>query len=285
MNRLHTELRRLYGDLSLPPPETASAADVDPSDPTMAHAQAPGPAPSLRDNQTRALVMALSGPADWSNLQRVWQGVQVDLGWPAPAIAVAGPGGFQLWMSVAQPVSLDAARQVLEALRRRYVPDIDPQRLRLWPTTSQHTVSVPAPLQPGGPWSAFVAPDLAPMFSDECWLDLPPNAEGQADLLSRLSSIPHADLAAGMARLASDEPAAASAAMPTPVAPPTASTTAPMAAMDQADGPSAAALVHRVAQRTNASDPREFLLSVMNDDGVPLALRIDAAKALLAAPR
>ena len=31
-------------------------------------------------------------------------------------------------------------------------------------------------------------------------------------------------------------------------------------------------------------DPREFLLAVMNDPQAPLALRVDAAKALLATP-
>lgn len=231
--------------------------------------------------------MALSGPAEWSTLQSVWQGVQVDLGWPAPAIAVAGPGGFQLWLSVAQPLSVVAARQVLEALRWRYLPDVDPQRLRLWPQAGRHADPVPAPLQPGGPWSAFVAPDLAPMFSDECWLDLPPNTEGQADLLSRLRSVAPADWAAGMARLRPDHAATAPAASPTPPGPPTwrATPTAIWpATSDPALGPPPAE-AHPLAQRTDASDPREFLLTVMNDDRVALALRIDAAKALLSAPR
>ena len=38
------------------------------------------------------------------------------------------------------------------------------------------------------------------------------------------------------------------------------------------------------AQSQQWRDPREFLLSVMNDPQAPLALRVDAAKALLAAP-
>ena len=40
-----------------------------------------------------------------------------------------------------------------------------------------------------GQWSAFVAPDLAPVFVEATWLDIPPGAEGQADLLKSLKSI------------------------------------------------------------------------------------------------
>ncbi|MBQ0941796.1 hypothetical protein KAK07_00470 [Ideonella sp. 4Y16] len=36
-----------------------------------------------------------------------------------------------------------------------------------------------------------------------------------------------------------------------------------------------------VAAAADTADPRAFLLPVMNDPAVPLALRIDAAKALL----
>ena len=32
----------------------------------------------------------------------------------------------------------------------------------------------------------FVAPDLAALFADEPWLDLPPSSDAQADLLARL---------------------------------------------------------------------------------------------------
>jgi len=86
-----------------------------------------------------------------------------------------------------------------------------------------------------------VAPDLAPVFAEEPWLDTPPGEEGQADLLARLQSIKSAALPG---------PAAAAAAGATP------------------------------APATN-SDPKRFLLEVMNDASVPLALRIEAAKALL----
>ena len=97
-------------------------------------------------------------------------------------------------------------------------------------------------------WSAFVAPDLAPIFADEPWLDQPPSPEAQASVLARLQSIKPAALAAALARL---RPAAPSDRPPEPVA----------------AGP----------QLT----PKAFLLAVMQDPTVALDLRIEAAKALL----
>ena len=105
----------------------------------------------------------------------------------------------------------------------------------------------------GDRWSAFVAPDLAPMFVDEPWLDLPPNPEGQADLLARLHSIPPAAFSRALQAVAIPSPVPA---QPQAIA----ASTAPSAAID---------------------DPRRFLVGVMNDASVDLALRIEAAKALL----
>ncbi len=100
-----------------------------------------------------------------------------------------------------------------------------------------------------GRWSAFVTVDLAAVFADEHWLDLPPTPDAQADVLSRLQCTPPADLPRATERLAS-------AAVP---------------------GSAGA------AQGVGASqDPRSFLLEVMNDRSVALPLRIEAAKALLA---
>jgi len=103
-------------------------------------------------------------------------------------------------------------------------------------------------------WSAFVAPDLAPVFAEEPWLDTAPGMEGQADLLMRLESIQSADLGVALERLG----AAPAAVMSVPVpVPGDAATDAPM------------------------QQARRFLLAVMNDESVALALRIEAAKALL----
>jgi hypothetical protein len=102
-----------------------------------------------------------------------------------------------------------------------------------------------------------VATDLAALFAQETWLDLPPSADAQADLLSRVPVIAMADWRRACERLA------------TPAA-------APVPAIE-APAPSA----------PQHEDPRRFLLGIMNDPAVDLHLRIEAAKALLpgASPR
>lgn len=248
MSRLDLELHRLYR-----PP-------------------APGPdaaAPLLAaDGGLRALVLELHGPTDWPALARVWQGVQADLDLPAPAIAVNGDDGFQLWFSLAAPVPAALGAAFLGALRQRYLPDTPDRRLRQLPgAAGWHPGPVPA-RQPGRQgdeqWSAFISQDLAPMFADTPWLDTPPNPDGQAGLLATLRSTSPGDWQQALETLglqqAPAEPAATDAV-------PAAAGTVP-------------ALPRFTAPGTEA-DPRRFLLAVMNDPAVPLALRIDAAKALL----
>lgn len=218
------------------------------------------------DTGVRALVLELAQPAEWAPLARLWQAVQTELGLPAPAIAVSGVDGLQLWFSLQQPVPAAQAQAFLAALRDRYLPDLAP-RIRLWPAVAaaeapECAARVPAPQPGSGLWSAFVAPDLAALFADTPWLDLPPSDDGQAALLAGLASITPDAWAAAWARLG--PPAAEAAAMP-----------APAAAGLSADGPAA------TAAATHLQDPQAFLLGVMNDPAVPLSLRIEAAKALL----
>jgi hypothetical protein len=264
MNRLELEVLRLY---LLAPPEGQDT-------------QGSGDA-GLIDGQgrVRALVMELGWPADWALLSSVWNGVQVDLDWPAPAIAVSGTQAYQLWFSLAEPVPAARAMAVLDALRVRYLGELKPQRLALWPTADadadadlppqlRHARRVPAAQAGSGLWSAFVAPELAPVFADEPWLDLPPTPDAQAVLLSRLKSTPLVDIDIALERL---RPATVA------VAPLTAASDSPptaLAGTGHQPGPSP-------ALSGEALDPKRFLLDVMGDQSVPLALRIEAAKALL----
>ncbi|TXT34691.1 MAG: hypothetical protein FD135_5235, partial [Comamonadaceae bacterium] len=110
---------------------------------------------------------------------------------------------------------------------------------------ARHTRIVPARQEATGRWSAFVAPGLASMFADEPWLDMPPGLDAQAHLLSSLQSITPADFQRAQEQLR-------------PASPRTES-----------------------VQAFNATDPKRFLLSVMNDPATELHLRIEAAKALL----
>jgi hypothetical protein len=117
------------------------------------------------------------------------------------------------------------------------------------PGKIHHALLVPA-LQPAtGRWSAFVAPDLAAIFSEEPWLDLAPNPEAQAKVLSRLECIKPAVFQAILERLS----------------PVVRTETSPITS----------------APHGNSLDPKGFLLGVMNDKAIELHLRIEAAKALL----
>jgi hypothetical protein len=232
MNRLHSELQRLY---LLPTTDAAGSAQAA---------------------AVRALVLELARPAEWGELSKVWRGVQADLALPPPAIAVSGTDGLQLWFSLAEPVSASEGADFLARVRARYLAHIAPERLRVWPSAADPLRSpapVPALHEATGNWSAFVAPDLAPVFADTPWLDIPPGEDGQADVLARLESIKPAALAAAMQRLQPLAPQEAPRAMP-----------------GTADAPDL--------------DPARFLQQVLNDASVPLGLRIEAAKALLSRP-
>ena len=244
MNRLHKELERLFG---------AAAPEGD-------------AAPAKPGDTVRALVLQLAGPTDWPAMSAVWNGVQTDLSLPAPAIAVNGQDGFQLWFSLADPWPAAQGAAFLDGLRRRYLVDVPSERLSLAPgleSSAWLPRPVPALQDDGRLWSAFVAPDLAPLFADEPWLDTAPPPMGQSDLLSRLQSISTVDFQRALAALS---PAAGPATSPAP-------------ATTGRDGREA----HRsyAAADVGGRDPMHFLLDVMNDDGVALSLRIEAAKALL----
>lgn len=256
MNRLQSELHRLY----LFP----AAASMD-------------GLPSLFDAsmQVRALVVEVARPASWEVLARVWQGVQAELELPAPAIAVSGSDGLQLWFALAEAIPVAEAHDFLEALRLRFLPDIPARRIRLLPAPpssasahggASHAAVVPAQQAESGNWSAFVASDLAPVFADTPWLDIPPSEDGQAGLLRGLRLIKPAALEIASARLGGLRHRMPDAAVDHP---------------DDDRGAAPPSTAGRPAPATGTTDPRRFLLQVMNDDTVALGLRIDAARALL----
>jgi len=222
MNRMQSEIQRLY-----PPAPLANSADGD----------------------TRHAVLQAQCPPGWPGLRQVWEGVQAELGWPAPGIAVNGRDAYQLWFSFAQPLPLAQAQALVRHLIARFLPDVDARRLRVLPDVDA-PLPTPPQAQPSGNWSAFVSPDLAAVFGDEPVLDIPPGDEAQAELLARLRSVPAeavADALQGMA-------------------PP----------------PSPAPALPALGTKTEWQTPRDFLMHVMNDPATPLALRIEAARALLA---
>ncbi len=252
MNKLQSELERLY----LPRPEALADGGV----------ASPGQVDAA--GAVRAMVMELTRPPAWEPLASVWRGVQADLELPAPAIAVSGTDGLQLWFSLAEPVEAARVHAFLECLRQRYLPDVDTRRVRLMPGADAsatdpdaHARLVPALQAQTGNWSAFVASDLAPVFGDTPWLDIPPSEEGQATLLRSIGMVSRKAFDAAMAQMEREAPA--------PQAPATESAGARVP--DASAGPAQAA----------GSEAARFLRQVMQDETVALALRIEAAKALL----
>jgi hypothetical protein len=244
MNRLQTEMNRLYlGGLVF--------AQADAQDLSLADAR----------GRVRAMVLEVAQPTGWDALSEVWHGVQMELELPAPGIAVSGRDGLQLWFSIETAIPASQAHEFLEALRVRFLAHVPAARIRLWPTPTQpprHAALVPA-LQPDtGNWSAFVAPDLAAIFSETPWLDVEPGEEGQAALLRALQTMKQAAFDAALVGMRATAPQ-----VPAPVVAPAPARELTAAAMEATD------------------DPRRFLLRVMNDESVALALRIEAAKALL----
>jgi hypothetical protein len=239
-HKLVRQWRRLY----------ASDLGANTSAPHMTEA-----ASALTDAQgrVRAMVLTVSKPADWGAVGRVWSGVQTELGWPAPAIAVDGLDGLQLWFSLTDPCPAAEAGEWLQALCARFLADLEPRRLRCWPAAAEADASsstprpVPQTQVGSDQWSAFVSPDLAPVFEDSPWLDVAPGEDAQASLLMALQSVRTED-----ARQALGRPAGA---------------------------PTAAPAVPAAPRHT---DPRRFLLEVMNDERADLACRIEAARILLA---
>ncbi|MFM2067442.1 MAG: hypothetical protein RLZZ584_2351 [Pseudomonadota bacterium] len=287
MSRLHAQQRRLY--LALPHGGAGQPGVRDDGDHDLTTTAPDDAALVDASGRVRALVLELARPADWAVLARVWHGVQAELEWPAPAIAVSGSDGYQLWFSLIEPLPAAQAAALLDALRLRYLADMPPRRVTLLPTPPagataapvRHARLVPAAQQPGGPWSAYVTPDLAPVFADEPWLDQPPTPEAQARLLAQLRSIQAGDLHRALALLQPDQPVPAPE---TEAAPGSVTVSAATAAPPLSTGAPAAAPVPapvRAPADGAARDPRRFLLDVMNDDSVALGLRIEAAKALL----
>ena len=250
MNPLQIELHRLYS--AERPVAGASSA------PALVGA------PDL----VRALVMEITRPPNWRVLSQVWQGVQAELDLPAPGIAVSGTDALQLWFSLEKPMPAVDAHALLDSLRERFMGDVEPDRVRLHPAPEAsadrqdlHTRPVPAEMGIDGNWSAFVAQDLAAVFQDSPWLDIPPSEDGQAALLRGLKSIDARTLETALKRLRPAEP----------------KNPAPERHIESP----ATRQVPESPGKPATTDPRVFLLQVMNDIGAPLALRIEAAKALL----
>ncbi len=124
--------------------------------------------------------------ADSEWVSRVWLGAQNEAGLSAPAIAVDGSEGWLLCFALPSVPSAPPPAEavaVLRALIRAWLQqvgvtaspaDAAAWRFTCWPST-RVADDVPVPRQVGPDrWSAFVAPDLVPVFAESPWLDCAP---------------------------------------------------------------------------------------------------------------
>lgn len=243
MNKLIAELQRLYffpdGPLGA---DTFAALEL-----------------VSADGQVRAMCIDFKKSTDWAQVASLFRTVQEALGLPAPAVSVSGKGGFQLWFSLAECVSIKQARQFMEAIRFKFLSDMPLSRLQFHPglgnaPAEPNSVDLPPARHAATKWSAFIDPSLGSLFIDEPWLEMAPNFDRQAKLLAEFESIKVGDFQTALnTTLQSGETHTGSGKFEAPF---------PLNVGD------------------NFHDPKSFLLAVMNDRSASTDQRIEAAKAL-----
>lgn len=231
-----------------------------------------------REGMVRTLVVSVARGKDWTQVASLYQGVQEDLDMPAPAISVSVDEGYQVWFSLAVPVSLTQAKSFLDKLRRKYLPHIPLARLKFRPGSADDVNAervnvlplVPALDETTGRWSAFIDPTMGSMFIEETWLEMAPARDKQAGILAGVESIKAENfqraLTILLAEAGTDESPERSVG---------------------SDGELGSQGLNGVHAQSALSvgcqftDPKRFLLAVMNDQSASARHRIEAAKALL----
>lgn len=223
------------------------------------------------DGQVRAAVVSFTRTADWNLVAQLYHAVQETLGLPAPAVSVSGSHGYQLWFSLGEPVAVEQASKFLSGLRGRYLSEALPRNLKFWPGSDgalmrgSDSLSLPPSLDAeSGKWSAFIEPSLGSMFIEEPGLEMAPNEERQADLLAGVKSIQPGDLRRVLALFVPQ--LEAQAVLKEPV------DTSPRDDLQLSFG---------LNVGSGFTNPKRFLLAVMNDLTASADHRIEAAKALL----
>ena len=225
----------------------------------------------------RAMVVGFERAIDWEYAAKLYQTVCKDLELPAPAISVSGSDGYQLWFSLAEPLPIEQVRLFFNALRCVCLQDVAPGYLRFWPEAETlipvepSLVNLPPALdENSGKWSAFIDPCMGSMFVEEPGLEMAPTMDQQANLLSGFKSIKANDFRRALSALQAQVEAAL-----------TLSDQAATRLQERAQSPNTYASSSLSNISGYFSDPKSFLLAVMNDSSAPTDHRIEAAKALL----
>lgn len=173
MEELNSLLARLYLPAGVPVPDGTAVTDP------------------VNDGAVRAIVIPFEvsgeggGAAQWERLCAVANGLQTELGLPAPGVSVSGATGFRLWLSFDPGVPVDRAQRFLELLCAAYCPGV-----KLPEQGVRAPLDLPPRLNPAtGRWAAFIHPGMGAAFADEPALDIAPPAAAQAALLQDLQSI------------------------------------------------------------------------------------------------
>lgn len=218
MQALISQLNRLYLAEDALPPGTIEQRLLGHASPAVSLATPAG--------LTRAMVIDFrkqpdaADAAHWACLCSVANALQSDYGLPAPAVSISGDDGFNLWLSLEKPATVEQAQAFVDLLREACMPG-----------AQVRPVTAPVELPPclherTGKWSAFINPGLGASFADESGLEMAPPLAGQVALLEGLHSISEAQFVHAIdtlrrARAASAAPAAPSAAAsPAASAPP-----------------------------------------------------------------
>lgn len=252
LERLHREIQRLFSFADLTGVATTGATQTAITKVSILSAE----------GLLRTLIIDIHRASDWPAIARFLEAVQTDEALPLPVVAATSTG-YQIWFSLEQPVTLVDGRLIVQRWARHFA-DLPSERVSLYPgpATSVPLVQlVPAFDEARQRWSAFIDPGMGAMFMDDPGLDIEPNQERQADLLSAARSIPDEDirrlLKPGNTAPDTDECAAVKQRPPTTSALPD------------------------LYPETAFTDPRDFLRAVMNSPLVCIGDRIKAAKGLL----
>lgn len=134
------------------------------------------------------------GAAHCAAMLQLARWLMEELGLPEAAFSVNGRDGFDLWLPLAAPVPVAEAHEFVQRLQALHLHEL--QQVHLRPAAAQPAAAGGEPLRlpPGlypdsGLWSVFIAPGLAPSFTEEAGIDIAPNLDKQAELLSRLQPI------------------------------------------------------------------------------------------------
>ncbi|NHZ99628.1 hypothetical protein [Massilia sp. CCM 8734] len=182
MQKMMSELSRLYIPAGALTPDLLAQRRAGRS--ALAIALADG-------DVTRAVVIPFrktpgAGEAQhWTHLCALANGLQAELGFPAPAVSISASDGYYLWLSLEAPTPIAHVRTFLELVRKAYVPEMAP-----FADAAGAPVELPPCLDPqSGKWAAFIDAGLGAAFADESGLEMAPPLAAQAALLERLDRI------------------------------------------------------------------------------------------------